>query len=132
MVLGVQAAPSRALAQSLAVLDVIDHVTQYRVRAAQVRDGAVGNGLRTGQGQALGELGSPSAPPGTPVLVEYLGWILVSGRIWWTACATAIAASAKPVAISLSLPSNVVMSPHAHTDSRLVFITGSTTSAPFE
>ena len=53
-----------------------------------------------------------------------------SGRMWCTACATAIAASAKPVAISLSLPSNVVMSPQAQTRSRLVFITGSTTIAP--
>ena len=46
----------------------------------------------------------------------------MSGRMWCTACATAIADSAKPVAISLSLPSNVVMSPHAHTRSRLVSI----------
>ena len=66
------------------------------------------------------------------MLVEYLGWIFISGRMWWTACATAIAASPKPVAISLSLPSKVVMSPHAHTPSRLVFITGSTTIAPLE
>ena len=51
------------------------------VRVPQVRDGAVGDGLRAGQGQALGEVGSPSAPPGTPVLVEYLGWIFVSGRM---------------------------------------------------
>ena len=41
----------------------------------------------------------------------------MSGRIVWTACATAIAASPKPVAISLILPSNVVMSPHAQTRS---------------
>ena len=43
------------------------------------------------------------------MLVEYFGWIFISGRMWWTACATAIAASAKPVAISLSLPSKVVI-----------------------
>ena len=74
--------------------------------------------------------GWPSTAPGTPVLVEYFGWILISGRIVWTACATAIAASAKPVAISLSLPSKVVMSPQAQTRSSEVFITGSTTIAP--
>ena len=44
--------------------------------------------------------GWPSTAPGTPVFVEYLGWIFMSGRIWCTAWATAIAASAKPVAIS--------------------------------
>src|SRR5256714_6529676 len=132
MVVGAQAGPSGALAQPLPGLDPVDHVTQHRVRAPQVRDGAVGDGLRAGQGQALGEVGSPSAPPGTPVLVEYFGWIFVSGRMWWTAWATAIAASAKPVAISLSLPSKGVMSPHAQTASRFVLITGSTISAPLE
>ena len=54
----------------------------------------------------------------------------MSGRIVWTAWETAIAASAKPVAISLSLPSNVVMSPQAQTPSIDVFMSGSTTSAP--
>ena len=82
MVVGLQAAPPGALAQALAVLDPIDHAPQHRVRVPQVRDGAVGDGLDAGQGQELGELGSPSAPPGTPVLVEYLGWIFMSGRIW--------------------------------------------------
>ena len=46
-----------------------------------------------------------------------------SGRMECTACATAIADSAKPVAMSLSLPSKVVMSPHAHTRSSDVFMT---------
>jgi hypothetical protein len=36
----------------------------------------------------------PSTAPGTPVFVEYFGWIFVSGRMWCTAWATAIAASA--------------------------------------
>ena len=31
-------------------------------------------------------------PVGTPVFVEYLGWIFISGRMWCTACETAIAA----------------------------------------
>ena len=74
----------------------------------------------------------PSTAPGTPVFVEYLGWSLVSGRMWWTAWATAMADSEKPVAMSLSLPSKVVMSPHAQTPSREVRITGSTTIAPLE
>src|SRR5205814_10181860 len=73
----------------------------------------------------------PSTTPGTPVLVEYAGWIRVSGRMWRTACATAIAASPNPVAISLSLPSNVVTSPAAHTASIEVFITRSTLIEPF-
>ena len=38
--------------------------------------------------------GCPATTPGTPVLVEYFGWILVSGRMRCTACDTAIAASA--------------------------------------
>ena len=38
--------------------------------------------------------GWPATAPGTPVLVEYFGWIFVSGRMWCTACETAIAASA--------------------------------------
>ena len=59
--------------------------------------------------------GWPPTPPGTPVFVEYFGWIFISGRKECTACATATADSAKPVAMSLSLPSNVVMSPHAQT-----------------
>src|SRR5205807_1180464 len=74
---------------------------------------------------------SASTAPGTPVLVEYFGWIFISGRMWWTAWATAIAASAKPVAISFSFPSKVVMSPAAHTASIEVFITWSTLIEPF-
>ena len=58
------------------------------------------------------------------MLVEYFGWIFISGRMWWTACATAIADSAKPVAISLSFPLKVVMSPAAQTASIEVRITG--------
>ena len=46
------------------------------------------------------------------------------------ACATAMAASANPVAISLSLPSKVVMSPHAQTRSSDVFITDRRRSRP--
>jgi hypothetical protein len=46
------------------------------------------------------------------VFVEYFGWIFISGRNQWTACATAIADSENPVAMSLSLPSNVVMPQH--------------------
>jgi membrane protein implicated in regulation of membrane protease activity len=38
--------------------------------------------------------GWPSTAPGTPVFVEYFGWIFISGRIRCTAWATAIAASA--------------------------------------
>jgi hypothetical protein len=54
-----------------------------RVRRAQVRDGLV-----------LPAQGCPSTAPGTPVFVEYFGWIFISGRMWCTAWATAIAASA--------------------------------------
>ena len=70
----------------------------------------------------------PSRPPATQE-----SWCSVSdaanvdertsGRISCTAWATATADSAKPVAISLSLPSKVVMSPQAHTRSSEVFIT---------
>jgi len=38
--------------------------------------------------------GWPATAPGTPVFVEYFGWIFVSGRMWWMAWETAIAASA--------------------------------------
>ncbi len=43
---------------------------------------------------AISRQGWPPAPPGTPVFVEYFGWIFMSGRKEWTACATATAASA--------------------------------------
>ena len=50
---------------------------------------------RVGGAQVLpGVYAWPSTAPGTPVFVEYLGWIFISGRMWCTACETAIAASA--------------------------------------
>ena len=50
---------------------------------------------RVGGAQVLpGVYAWPSTAPGTPVFVEYFGWIFISGRMWWTACETAIAASA--------------------------------------
>jgi hypothetical protein len=50
---------------------LVQQAGQDRVGRAQVRDGAVG-----GRAQ-----GCPSTAPGTPVFVEYLGWIFMSGRI---------------------------------------------------
>src|SRR5207244_12742693 len=82
-------------------------------RARARRSGRASPGPRPGGARA--PYGWPATTPGTPVLVEYFGWIFESGRISWTAWATAIADSANPVAISFSLPSKVVMSPHAHT-----------------
>ena len=50
---------------------------------------------RVGGAQVLpGVYAWPSTAPGTPVFVEYFGWIFISGRMWCTACETAIAASA--------------------------------------
>jgi hypothetical protein len=45
---------------------------------------------RVGGAQVLpGVYAWPSTAPGTPVFVEYLGWIFISGRMWCTACETA-------------------------------------------
>ena len=42
---------------------------------------------RVGGAQVLpGVYAWPSTAPGTPVFVEYFGWIFISGRMWWTAC----------------------------------------------
>ena len=62
---------------------LVEQAGEDRVRPAQVRDGL---GARA--------QGCPSTAPGTPVFVEYFGWIRMSGRMWCTAWATAIAASA--------------------------------------
>jgi hypothetical protein len=41
---------------------------------------------RVGRPQVLpGVYAWPSTAPGTPVFVEYFGWIFISGRMWWTA-----------------------------------------------
>ena len=64
--------------------DLVDEALQDRVAGPEVSD-------RLGLNRALwpelgvGAQGCPSTAPGTPVLVEYLGWILVSGRISCTA-----------------------------------------------
>jgi hypothetical protein len=63
--------------------DAVDQRAQDRVGRPQVLD----PGLRSGYA-------CPSTAPGTPVFVEYFGWIRVSGRIACTAWETAIAASA--------------------------------------
>lgn len=60
---------------------LVEQAGDDRVRRAEVRDADVAQGW-------------PSTAPGTPVFVEYFGWSFVSGRMWWTAWATAIAASA--------------------------------------
>ena len=60
----------------------------------------------------------PSTAPGTPVFVEYFGWIFISGPdVVHGLRRRRSPPRAKPVAMSLSLPSKVVMSPHAHTRS---------------
>ena len=59
---------------------LVEQAREDRVGRAQVRQ--------------RGGYGWPSTAPGTPVFVEYLGWIFISGRMWCTACETAIAASA--------------------------------------
>ena len=63
--------------------ELVDQASEDRVRRAQVGDGVGGRAQ-----------GCPSTAPGTPVFVEYLGWIFISGRMWCTACETAMAASA--------------------------------------
>jgi hypothetical protein len=60
---------------------LVDEPGEDRVGRAQVRDGVRAQGC-------------PSTAPGTPVFVEYFGWSFISGRMWCTAWATAIAASA--------------------------------------
>ena len=62
---------------------LVEQAGEDRVRRPQVRDGVGGRAQ-----------GCPSTAPGTPVFVEYFGWIFISGRISWTAWATAVAASA--------------------------------------
>ncbi len=59
----------------------VDDLPQDAVGRSQVRD-------------ARGGYGWPSTAPGTPVFVEYLGWMRTSGRIACTAWETATAASA--------------------------------------
>ena len=61
--------------------DAVDERCQDGVCGAQVR-------------LPRARYGCPSTTPGTPVFVEYLGWMRISGRMECTACATATAASA--------------------------------------
>lgn len=80
MVVGVDAPAPRALAQPVAGLDAVDQRAERRVGPAQVRERPARDcGVRR---QVADDVGSPSTAPGTPVLVEYLGWIFISGRMW--------------------------------------------------
>jgi hypothetical protein len=64
--------------------DLVDESLEDRVAGAQLGDRpGLDSALRPKLG--VGAQGCPSTAPGTPVLVEYLGWIFVSGRISCTA-----------------------------------------------
>jgi hypothetical protein len=62
-------------------------------RVDQARERRVG-GARGATAVSAPRQAWPSTAPGTPVFVEYFGWIFISGRSRCTAWATAIAASA--------------------------------------
>ena len=66
----------------------MEQAGEHRVGAEQVGDRIGGGAIR------CRAQGWPSTAPGTPVFVEYFGWIFISGRIRCTAWATATAASA--------------------------------------
>jgi hypothetical protein len=76
----------RRLASQVRRAELVEQPGEDRVGRAQVSDRAC---AIPGRAQ-----GWPSTAPGTPVFVEYFGWIFISGRIRCTAWATAIAASA--------------------------------------
>src|SRR5438270_504051 len=78
----------RAAASRVATVgsELVDHRAQHGIGGAQVLHRVCGS-------SAVGHLraqGWPATAPGTPVLVEYLGWIFISGRISCIAWATAI------------------------------------------
>lgn len=67
---------------------------RWPVLVQQARQDGVGGAQVRERRRGVVAQACPSTAPGTPVFVEYLGWIFVSGRMWCTAWATAIAASA--------------------------------------
>lgn len=74
--------------------DLVEQPGEHGIDGAQVRERRLRiRPDRAGRTPVRAQ-GWPSAPPGTPVFVEYLGWIFISGRMACTACETAIAASA--------------------------------------
>ncbi len=72
---------------------LVEQAAEDGVGRAEVGEGGC-LAARRGATRSGGAQGWPSTAPGTPVFVEYFGWIFISGRSRCTAWATAIAASA--------------------------------------